>query len=211
MAGLRGVRPLRAAKKDNMNRITEHPVLAAEPRARVKFTFDGRECEALEGEMISSALYANGVKVFSRHHKDGAPQGIFCANGQCAQCSVVADGISVKSCVTPVREGMKVQTLDGAARLPERSGAQEPGRVEELEPDVLIIGGGPSGLAAAAELGKLGVKTLIIDDKASFGGKLVLQTHKFFGSVEDCYAGTRGVDIARKLEEQLKEDRKSVV
>ncbi|MDD5209065.1 MAG: FAD-dependent oxidoreductase [Elusimicrobiales bacterium] len=188
-----------------MERITEHPVLQPEERKTIKFTFDGKPCSGLEGEMISSALFANGIKIFSRHKKDSAPQGIFCANGQCAQCSVIADGLTVKSCVTQVREGLKVETLRGEARLPKTACVQEFGRVEELDVDALIIGGGPSGLAAAAELGKLNVKTLVIDDKARFGGKLVLQTHKFFGSVEDCYAGTRGIDIAEKLEAQLKE------
>lgn len=188
-----------------MERITEHPVLQPLERKAVKFTFDGKACEALEGEVISSALYANGVKIFSHHQKDNSPQGIFCANGQCAQCSVIADGLSVKSCVTVVREGLKVETQRGPAKLPRNACVQEFGRVEELDVDALIIGGGPSGLAAAAELGKLNVNTLIIDDKITFGGKLVLQTHKFFGSVEDCYAGTRGVDIAEKLEAQLKE------
>ena len=188
-----------------MERITEHPILQPQERKAVQFTFDGKPCSALEGEMISSALFANGIKVFSRHKKDSAPQGLFCANGQCAQCSVLADGRGVKSCVTPVREGLKVETLRGEAKLPRIVCAQEFGRVEELPVDALIIGGGPSGLAAAVELGKLGVDTLIVDDKTRFGGKLVLQTHKFFGSVEDCYAGTRGIDIAEKLEGQLKE------
>lgn len=188
-----------------MERITDHPVLQPAPRAAVNFTFDGRPCSGLEGEMISSALYANGIKIFSRHKKDSSPHGIFCANGQCAQCSVVADGLTVKSCVTPVREGLKVETLRGEARLPRVSCPPEFGRVEELEVDALIIGGGPSGLAAAAELGKLNVNTLVVDDKAAPGGKLVLQTHKFFGSVEDCYAGTRGVDIASRLEGRLKD------
>jgi sarcosine oxidase subunit alpha len=32
---------------------------------------------------------------------------------------------------------------------------------------------------------------------------LVLQTHKFFGSIDDCYAGTRGIDIATILEEKV--------
>ncbi|OGR43724.1 MAG: sulfurtransferase [Elusimicrobia bacterium GWA2_61_42] len=188
-----------------MERITDHPVLQPEERAALNFTFDGKPCSALEGEVISSALYANGIKIFSHHKKDSSPQGIFCANGQCAQCSVIADGLTVKSCITPVRAGMKVETLRGTARLPGTACVQEFGRVEELDVDALIIGGGPSGLAAAAELGQLNVNTLIIDDKASFGGKLVLQTHKFFGSVEDCYAGTRGIDIAGKLEDKLKE------
>ncbi|MBT8370401.1 MAG: FAD-dependent oxidoreductase, partial [Deltaproteobacteria bacterium] len=69
--------------------------------------------------------------------------------------------------------------------------------------EVLIIGAGPAGLAAAIELGKLGVDVLIIDDKDRLGGKLVLQTHKFFGSVEDSHAGTRGFEIGNILQEDL--------
>ncbi len=186
-------------------RIQEHMILTPPEGARVKFTFQGRELEALDGEMLSTALFANGIKIFSRHHKDGSPQGIFCANGQCAQCSVLADGISVKSCVTPVRAGMKVEELKGVPGLPPAACVQDAGRIEEIETDALIIGGGPSGLAAAIELGKLNVPTIILDDKHKLGGKLVLQTHKFFGSIEDCYAGTRGIDIADKLTDQLKE------
>jgi len=40
-----------------------------------------------------------------------------------------------------------------------------------------------------------------VDDKSRLGGKLVLQTHKFFGSQEDVYAGTRGIDIGNILRE----------
>jgi NADPH-dependent 2,4-dienoyl-CoA reductase/sulfur reductase-like enzyme/Pyruvate/2-oxoacid:ferredoxin oxidoreductase delta subunit len=68
----------------------------------------------------------------------------------------------------------------------------------------LIIGGGPAGLSAAIELGKLGIATLIIDDKDRLGGKLVLQTHKFFGSVEDSHAGTRGFAIGTILEARVR-------
>lgn len=188
-----------------MERITRHPILPVEERKKVTFVFSGRTLEALEGEVISSALFANSIKIFSEHKKDGSPQGMFCANGQCAQCTVIADGLPVKACVAPVREGMKLEPLKGLPKMPVSACVSEHGRVEELEVDALIIGGGPSGLAAAAELGKLNVNTLIVDDKHKLGGKLVLQTHKFFGSVEDCYAGTRGIDIADKLTDQLKE------
>ena len=76
--------------------------------------------------------------------------------------------------------------------------------IETLEVECLILGGGPAGLSAAIELGKAGVGVLLVDDKASLGGKLVLQTHKFFGSIEACHAGTRGMDIGRKLEKELR-------
>ena len=187
-----------------MERIIQHPVLETEEKKKLRFTFEGRELEALEGEVISSALFASGIKIFSYHKKDRSPQGIFCANGQCAQCTVIADGLPVKACVTKVKEGMKVAALSGLPKMPRAACVIEFGRVEEIEVDALIAGGGPSGLAAAAELGKLNISTLVIDDKHKLGGKLVLQTHKFFGSVEDCFAGTRGIDIADKLEDQLK-------
>ena len=37
------------------------------------------------------------------------------------------------------------------------------------------------------------------------GGKLVLQTHRFFGSTNMVYAGTRGIDIATRLEKEVRQ------
>ncbi len=99
-------------------RIEKHPILPVEPRASVAFTWQGRELEALEGETIASALFANGIRIFGHHPKDGSPQGIFCANGQCAQCLVLADGMPVKSCMELVRPGVRVEPADGLPELP---------------------------------------------------------------------------------------------
>ena len=187
-----------------MNRITSHMILPVADREKVAFTFDGKKLQAQAGEVISSALIANGIHIFSHHHKDNSPQGIFCANGQCAQCTVMADGVPVKACVTAVAPGMKVETVRGLPKVSaKKEGTPDFGAVPCPEPDVLIIGGGPAGLAAAIELGKLDVSVILVDDKHRLGGKLILQTHKFFGSVEDCHAGTRGIDIATKLETEL--------
>ena len=185
-------------------RIKEHPILAIPGEAVVPFTWKGEGYRARPGETIASALFANGIRVFGHHHKDGSPQGIFCANGQCAQCSVVANGLSVKSCMVPVTEGMKVEPLDGKASLLDASGDLRFHDVETVETECLVLGGGPAGLAAAIELGKAGVNVVLVDDKAALGGKLVLQTHKFFGSIEACHAGTRGMDIGKKLEAEVR-------
>ncbi len=184
-------------------RIREHPILTAEDSEGVEFTWKGETLVGQRGETIASALFANGVRIFGHHHKDEAPQGIFCANGQCAQCLVMADGVPVKSCMTPVVPGMQVEPMEGKPRLPDVNAAPETHGIETIDVECLIIGGGPAGLSAAIEMGKNGVRTLIVDDKHRLGGKLVLQTHKFFGSIEACYAGTRGVDIARKLEQEV--------
>lgn len=187
-------------------RITAHPILKITPAKTIKFKFNGETLEAREGETIASALYANGIRVFGKHQKDGAPLGIFCANGQCDQCKVIADGITVKACMTLVKEGMEVYPLEKLPKLPDWDfdAKVEFQDIPEYEYDVLIIGGGPAGLRAATVLGEKNVKTLIVDDKNQLGGKLVLQTHKFFGSVEACYAGMRGIDIARKLEVEVR-------
>jgi sarcosine oxidase subunit alpha len=205
-------------------RIESHPILTVPQREALEFTWrspvhstaplrgdadakpgegQGQRLEALEGETIASALFANGVRVFGRHPKDDAPQGIFCANGQCAQCMVIADGLPVKACMTQVRPGMVVEPVSALPVLPEAEPISAFRPVETLPVECLIIGGGPAGLSAAIELGKRGIQTLIVDDKHRLGGKLVLQTHRFFGSINACYAGTRGVDIANILADEV--------
>ena len=187
----------------NRMRIRKHPVLAIPEKGAIPFTWNAAPLSGFDGEMISSALIANGVHIFGHHAKDGSPQGIFCANGQCSQCLVIADGRPVKACMTPLRAGMAVQSVEGLPRLPEEDAQPQTAPVTAVATDVLIIGGGPAGLSAAIELGKLGVATLIVDDKDRLGGKLVLQTHKFFGSVEDSYAGTRGFEIGNILAAEI--------
>ncbi|MBN1954722.1 MAG: FAD-dependent oxidoreductase [Anaerolineae bacterium] len=185
-------------------RVTTHPILPVEERESFAFTWQGETMKAYAGETIASALFANGVRIFGHHYKDGAPQGIFCANGQCAQCTVVADGLPVKSCMEVVQPGMRVEPLEGKPLLPPVEGVPAMRPLDMVEVECLIIGGGPAGLSAAVEMGKAGVRTLIVDDKHRLGGKLVLQTHKFFGSVDACYAGTRGTDIATTLEQEVR-------
>ncbi len=186
-------------------RITQHPVLDQKPGRDVSFTFDGQPLVGREGEMVSSALFANGIRTFSRHVVDDAPQGIFCANGQCAQCTVLIDGLPMKSCITPLREGMEIKTLVHFPELPADDQVRPAQKPLELACQVLVVGAGPSGITAAIELADAGYSVILVDDKDRLGGKLVLQTHKFFGSMADCYAGTRGTDIAKILEEEARQ------
>ncbi|MEA3420073.1 MAG: FAD-dependent oxidoreductase [Acidobacteriota bacterium] len=186
-------------------RIHKHPILPVEPSKEIEFTWKGKKLKAKKGEMLASALFANGIRIFGHHTKDNAPQGIFCANGQCAQCLVLADGRPVKSCMIPVKSGMKVEPLNGLPELQAVNKIPSMSEIETIDVPVLIIGGGPSGMSAAIELGEHSIETLIVDDKHRLGGKLVLQTHRFFGSIDAVYAGTRGIDIATKLEKKIQE------
>jgi len=185
-------------------RIKKHPILSIPKRKKISFYWNNQKLQAYKGEVISSALFANGIHVFGHHPKDNSAQGIFCANGQCAQCMVVANGVPVKSCMTKVKENMIVESVESLPTLPKTIENFQFSRIKEIDTYVLIIGGGPAGLSAALQLGERGIETLIVDDKDRLGGKLVLQTHKFFGSIDDCYAGTRGIDIAKILEDNIR-------
>lgn len=72
-----------------------------------------------------------------------------------------------------------------------------------IEKELIIIGGGPSGLCAAKMACEAGLSVLLIDRSPSLGGQLIKQTHKFFGSKAQ-YAKTRGFDIAKILIDQVK-------
>lgn len=191
-------------ERTNLRRITNHPILPAKQLNGISFTFNNKEYRALEGEVITTALYAAGVTVFGHHHRDGAAQGIYCVNGQCSQCMVIADGKPVKGCMTIVTPGMVVESVEDRPSLKDDlvpvTVQHTP---EEYNIDVLIVGGGPAGISAAIELGNVGVNVILIDDKQDLGGKLSLQTHNFFGSVADCYAGYRGVHIGHILAADL--------
>lgn len=193
-------------EREERRRIGRHPILPPLEREEFDFTFNGEKLTALEGEVISSALYAAGITVLGHHHRDGGAQGIYCVNGQCSQCMVVADGRPVKACMTPVTPAMEVQSVEGPPELADEPASEQPIVADPplVEVEVLIVGGGPAGISAAIELGHVGVDVLIVDDKQDLGGKLSLQTHNFFGSVADCYAGTRGVNIGHHLADELK-------
>lgn len=184
-------------------RIKKHPILPVPVRDEIEFRWQGQIFRAQRGETIASALIANGIHIFGHHPKDHTPLGLFCANGQCSQCMVIANGFPVKSCMELVQPGMEVLPNDALPVLPEVAEKPRFAPISELEVPVLIIGGGPAGLSAAIELGKAGIHVLLVDDKHRLGGKLVLQTHRFFGSTDAVYAGTRGIDIASRLENEL--------
>ncbi|GAP11063.1 thioredoxin reductase [Bellilinea caldifistulae] len=185
-------------------RIQKHPILPAIEKPTLTFFWQDQPLVAHVGETIASALIANNIHVFGHHPRDESPLGIFCANGQCAQCMVIADGKPVKSCMELVKEGIHVYPANGLPALPKDDLLPPMKEIKTLQYPVLIIGGGPAGLSAAIELGKHGVSVLLVDDKHRLGGKLVLQTHRFFGSSEAVFAGTRGIDIATRLEQEVR-------
>lgn len=101
-------------------RIAEHPILGVPEKGKlVSFTYDGKTLQGYEGEPVAMALKAVGVMVHRYTAKKHQPRGIFCAIGRCTDCVMVVDGVpNVRTCMTPLVEGMKVETQYGVTDVP---------------------------------------------------------------------------------------------
>jgi thioredoxin reductase len=71
-----------------------------------------------------------------------------------------------------------------------------------METDVLIIGAGPAGLAAAFETASKGLDVIIVDEAISIGGQLPQQT-QILRTLPATFQPMRGFELAEKLIKQL--------
>jgi sarcosine oxidase subunit alpha len=179
-------------------RFTEHPILDFEKRReeKIQFTYNGKKIEGYSNETVASALHASGVKVLSTSSIKQRPRGFYCAIGKCASCLMTVNGIpNVKTCMMLAEEGMLVESQRGLASLQKIQPKR--GKKQEIETDIIIIGGGPAGLSAALVAAEY-ARVVVIDENYTLGGQLIKQTHKFFGSKKQ-QASVRGITIADDL------------
>lgn len=110
-----GEREQAARREPSGGRIIDHPILGPAPeRRQVTIFHDGRPVPAYEGEPVAAALEALGILTLRTTAKRGEPRGLFCAIGRCTDCVMTVDGVpNVRTCVTPVRAGMRVETQRG--------------------------------------------------------------------------------------------------
>ena len=157
--------------------------------ASVSFEFEGRAVPALEGETVAAALAAAGITAL-RRARNGEARGVFCGMGVCFECLVTVDGRpGQRACMTSVQDGMSVAAHrdDRAADAPEEMVSLVPPPMErrpEAERDLLIIGAGPAGLAAAEAAARAGVRATVLDERPHPGGQYFKQlapSHRFLG------------------------------
>ena len=90
--------------------ISQQTGLLVDANKKLTFTFDGKSISALTGQSIGAALYATGVRVFSRSFKYHRPRGLFCVAGECPNCLMQVDGRpNVRTCIEPARDGQVVR------------------------------------------------------------------------------------------------------
>ena len=80
----------------------------------IRFTLDGVEMTAAEGQSIAGALIAGGVMSWRRTRVDDRPRGVFCGIGACFDCLItVNDEPNVRACLAQLREGDRVERQEG--------------------------------------------------------------------------------------------------
>lgn len=96
-------------------RIMDHPILGPLKKIKeISIIVNGKKIKAIDGEPIASALIAAGIKAFRKTIKREEFRGYFCGIGRCTDCMMIVNGIrNVRTCITPVKEGMKIETQIG--------------------------------------------------------------------------------------------------
>ena len=161
------------------HRLRGFPSEVPDTRPRLSITFNGRALEARAGETVLAALVAHG-QIAQCTGKDGAPRGAFCGMGVCHDCLVTIDGqASQRACMIKARDGQTV--------VSQKAGAFDVGSsladlaalpVQDLpveSVDVVIVGAGPGGLAAANAAASHGVRCLVLDERPAPGGQYFKQ------------------------------------
>ncbi|WP_430783371.1 2Fe-2S iron-sulfur cluster-binding protein [Actinoplanes sp. G11-F43] len=142
----------------------------------LRFTFDGREYQGRAGDTLASALLANGVRVVSSGIATGRPRGVFSAGVEEPNAIVQIEEPFPEPMLTATTvelfDGLVARGLHGRGRLADRP---DPARYDAIHAhcEVLVIGAGPAGLAAAATAATAGVRVILVDDQPDLGGSLL--------------------------------------
>ncbi|MDN7183484.1 FAD-dependent oxidoreductase [Caballeronia sp. SEWSISQ10-4 2] len=152
----------------------------------VSFDYDGERVSALEGETIAAALAAAGRDIY-RHTRAGNRRGLYCGMGSCFECLVSVDGRQgQRACMTKVADGMSVFAQDSerarACSLAPLASEPVDAAPREIAIDLLVVGAGPAGLAAACAARARGASVIVIDDRSMAGGqffKQIAPSHRY--------------------------------
>lgn len=145
-----------------------------------RFTVDGQEFVGHPGDTIASALLANGHINAGNSLYEDRPRGIVAAGVEEPNALVkiaprfpghVAESMLPATAVSLV-DGQNIELLSGLGKLDPAEDKAEYDK-KYVHTDVLVVGGGVAGLAAAREAVRTGARVILIDDQPELGGSLL--------------------------------------
>ena len=93
-----------------MNRLENLPTLRINPAQPLACTFTGNTFKGMHGDTVATALYANGIRIFSRSLKYHRPRGLYSLDGESSNTCVQVNGIpNVCAENTLLTEGLRVK------------------------------------------------------------------------------------------------------
>lgn len=146
----------------------------------ITFTVDGKELSGFAGDTVASAMLGAGLKACGPSLYLDRPRGIM-SSGVEESNALVKIGARyaghVNESMLPattveLTEGMEVTLLSGLGQLDPRTDEAIYDR-KHVHTDVLVVGAGPAGLAAAREAAKSGARVILIDEQPEAGGSLL--------------------------------------
>jgi len=142
----------------------------------LSFTFDGVTLTGHPGDTLASALLANGVHEVSSSIRHGRPRGIMAAGAEdpnaLVQMEVPFPEPMLTATTIELFDGLVAGGLPGRGRL---ATEPDPARYDAMHAhcEVLVIGAGPAGLAAALVAARSGSRVVLLDDQPEAGGSLL--------------------------------------
>ncbi|MER6416539.1 sarcosine oxidase subunit delta family protein [Streptomyces humidus] len=140
------------------------------------FTFDGTQYQGHRGDTLASALLANGVIQAGTSIKLGRPRGVFSAGVEEPNAVVQIEEPfpepMLPATTVELYDGLVATSLPGQGRL---ATEPDPARYDAVHAhcDLLVVGAGPAGLAAAAAAANSGARVILADDQPEPGGSLL--------------------------------------
>ncbi|GIF62559.1 sarcosine oxidase subunit alpha [Asanoa ishikariensis] len=173
----------------------------------LNFHFDGRAFEAHPGDTLSSALLAHGVRVVARGPYTGRPRGTYGIGAEEPNAFVQVDSgpgePMVRATTLEVYDGLVARSLAGRGEL---SDEPDHSRYDKTwaHCDVLVVGAGPAGLAAAHAAAVTGARVILADERPEPGGELLAGRAHLDGRpamdwVRDVHARLTGLPEVRVL------------
>ncbi len=93
-----------------MNRLEKLPTFRIDAAQTIALRYKNKTFEGVSGDTVASALYANGIRIFSRSLKYHRPRGLYSLDGECSNTCMQVNGIpNVRTENTLLEDGMQVK------------------------------------------------------------------------------------------------------